>query len=161
MVFQQNHMFIPDLNACREPLPCFLRKPDSDASLSFSPIPRPERLLMALLRVDPDRRTTAAGCELIVKSGRNCLDGGAPDFRHRGAAFIGAPGAKLVSCFLRCRSRSCSLEHYMPKLNPALFDSLTRIENACRRASNIMLTAPDPPRENEMVLREIQEIREA
>jgi hypothetical protein len=29
------------------------------------------------------------------------------------------------------------------------------------RASNIMLTAPDPPRDNEMVLREIQEIREA
>ena len=116
---------------------------------------------MALLRVDPDRRTSDAGCELIVKSGRNCLDGGAPDVRHRGAAFIGAPGAKLVSCFLRCRSRSCSLEHYMPKLNPALFDPLTRIENACRRASNIMLTAPDPPRENEMVLREIQEIREA
>ena len=49
----------------------------------------------------------------------------------------------------------------MPKLNPALFDPLTRIENACRRASNIMLTAPDPPRDNEMVLREIQEIREA
>jgi hypothetical protein len=49
----------------------------------------------------------------------------------------------------------------MPKLNPALFDPLTRIENACRRASNIMLTAPDPPRENEMVLREIQEIRDA
>jgi len=49
----------------------------------------------------------------------------------------------------------------MPELNPALFDPLTRIENACRRASNIMLTAVDPPRENEMVLREIQEIREA
>ena len=49
----------------------------------------------------------------------------------------------------------------MPELNPAFFDPLTRIENACRRASNIMLTAPDPPRENEMVLREIQEIREA
>ena len=74
----------------------------ADTSLSFSPIPRPERFLMALFRVDPDRRTTAAGCELIVKSGRNCLDGGAPDVRHRGAAFIGAPGAKLVSGFLRC-----------------------------------------------------------
>jgi hypothetical protein len=49
----------------------------------------------------------------------------------------------------------------MPKLNPALFDPLTRIENACRRASNIMLIAPDPPRENKSVLREIQEIREA
>ena len=45
-----SHMFIPDLNACREPLPCrcFLRKPDSDASLSFSHIPRPERFLAAL-----------------------------------------------------------------------------------------------------------------
>jgi hypothetical protein len=51
--------------------------------------------------------------------------------------------------------------HHMPEINPALFDPLTRIENACRRASNIMLTALDPPRENEMVLREIQEIREA
>ena len=36
------------------------------------------------------------------------------------------------------------MEHYMPELNPALFDPLTRIENACRRASNIMLTAVDP-----------------
>jgi hypothetical protein len=44
-----SHMFIPDLNAGREPLPCFLRKPDSDASLSFSPIPRPERFLIAPL----------------------------------------------------------------------------------------------------------------
>ena len=49
----------------------------------------------------------------------------------------------------------------LARVYPALFDQLTRIENACRRASNIMLTAPDPPRENEMVLREIQEIREA
>jgi hypothetical protein len=49
----------------------------------------------------------------------------------------------------------------LPELNPALFDPLTRIENACRRASKIMLTAPDTPRDNEMVLREIQEIREA
>ena len=50
----------------------------------------------------------------------------------------------------------------MAKLNPALFEPLTRIENACRRASNIMLTAPTlPPQENELVLREIQEIREA
>jgi hypothetical protein len=35
-----------------------------------------------------------------------------------------------------------------PELNPALFDPLTRIESACRRASNIMLTAVDPPRES-------------
>ncbi|HEY4780793.1 MAG TPA: hypothetical protein VIH54_03180 [Chthoniobacterales bacterium] len=30
-----------------------------------------------------------------------------------------------------------------PKLDPALFEPLTRIENACRRASNIMFTAPN------------------
>jgi hypothetical protein len=50
----------------------------------------------------------------------------------------------------------------MPKLNPALFEPLTRIENACRRASNIMLNAPTlPPRDNELIAREIQEIRDA
>ena len=50
----------------------------------------------------------------------------------------------------------------MPMLNPALFDPLTRIENSCRRASNIMLNAPSlPPRENELIAREIQEIRDA
>jgi hypothetical protein len=56
----------------------------------------------------------------------------------------------------------CSLEHYMPKLNSALFEPLKRIENACRRASNIMLNAPSlAPRENELIAREIQEIRDA
>jgi hypothetical protein len=50
----------------------------------------------------------------------------------------------------------------MPMLNPTLFEPLKRIENACRRASGIMLTAPSlTPRENELVLREIQEIRDA
>jgi hypothetical protein len=50
----------------------------------------------------------------------------------------------------------------MSKLNPLLFEPLTRIENACRRASNIMLNAPSlPPRENELIVREIQEIRNA
>jgi hypothetical protein len=49
----------------------------------------------------------------------------------------------------------------MPKLNPALFDPLTRIENACRRASGIMLTAPNPPKDCRLVWREIQEIGEA
>jgi hypothetical protein len=40
----------------------------------------------------------------------------------------------------------------MPELNSALFEPLTRIENACRRASNIMLNAPSlPPRENELM----------
>jgi hypothetical protein len=44
----------------------------------------------------------------------------------------------------------------------AFFDPPTRIENACRRASNIMLNAPSlPPRENELIAREIQEIRDA
>jgi hypothetical protein len=43
----------------------------------------------------------------------------------------------------------------MPNLNPALFEPLTRIENACLRASNIMLNAPSsPPRENELIARE-------
>ena len=50
----------------------------------------------------------------------------------------------------------------MPKLNPVLFEPLTRIENACRRASNIMLNAPTlAPRENELIAREIQEMRDA
>jgi uncharacterized coiled-coil DUF342 family protein len=45
---------------------------------------------------------------------------------------------------------------------PVLFEPLTRIENACRRASNIMLNAPTlPPQENELIAREIQEIRDA
>jgi hypothetical protein len=47
----------------------------------------------------------------------------------------------------------------MPKLQP--FEPLTRIENACRRVSNIMLNASTLPlRENELIAREIQEIRE-
>jgi hypothetical protein len=55
----------------------------------------------------------------------------------------------------------CSVEHCMPKLNPALFEPLTRIENACRRVSGIMLTAPNPPKNCDLVWREIREIREA
>jgi hypothetical protein len=35
--------------------------------------------------------------------------------------------------------------------NPALFGSLTRIENACRRASGIMLTARNPPKDCRLV----------
>ena len=46
----------------------------------------------------------------------------------------------------------------MPKLNPALFEPLTRIENAARRAVGIMLTAPSlSPKENELVAKEIRE----
>jgi hypothetical protein len=41
----------------------------------------------------------------------------------------------------------------MPKVNPALFDPLTRIENACRRTSGIMLTAPNPPKDCNLELR--------
>ena len=55
----------------------------------------------------------------------------------------------------------CSLEHYMPKLNPALFDPLTRIENACRRVSGIMLTAPNPPKDSKAVRTEIKEMTDA
>jgi hypothetical protein len=50
----------------------------------------------------------------------------------------------------------------MPELNPTLFEPLTRIENACRRVSGVMLTAPNlAPKEIDLVRREIQEIREA
>jgi len=50
----------------------------------------------------------------------------------------------------------------MPRLNSALFDPLTRIENACRRVSGVMLTAPNlAPKDSELVRREIQEIGEA
>jgi len=50
----------------------------------------------------------------------------------------------------------------MPRVNPALFDPLTRIENACRRVSGVMLNAPSlTPRDSELVRREIREIREA
>jgi uncharacterized coiled-coil DUF342 family protein len=50
----------------------------------------------------------------------------------------------------------------MEALNFALFGPLTRIENACRRVSKMMLTSPSlAPKENELVTKEIQEIREA
>ncbi|HXM49136.1 MAG TPA: hypothetical protein VN956_14935 [Pyrinomonadaceae bacterium] len=50
----------------------------------------------------------------------------------------------------------------MPKLNPALFEPLTRIENACRRVFGVMLTASSmPPKDIGLVRREIQEIGEA
>jgi hypothetical protein len=43
----------------------------------------------------------------------------------------------------------------MPKLNPALFDALTRIENACRRVSGIMLTASNlAPKDIDLVQRD-------
>ena len=50
----------------------------------------------------------------------------------------------------------------MPKLNPALFEPLKRIENAARRASGVLLTAPDvSPKKDEMIAKEIQEMRDA
>lgn len=51
----------------------------------------------------------------------------------------------------------------MPLPNPKLFDPITRIENATRRAAGVILTADDSltPKDNELVLREIQEIRNA
>jgi hypothetical protein len=57
----------------------------------------------------------------------------------------------------------CSLELDMPKPQPpTLFEPLTRIENACRRVSGVMLTAPNiTPSDNELVRREIQEIKDA
>jgi hypothetical protein len=50
----------------------------------------------------------------------------------------------------------------MPEHKPALFQPLTGIENACRRVSGIMLTASNlPPKDSELIRREIQEIRDA
>jgi hypothetical protein len=49
----------------------------------------------------------------------------------------------------------------MPKLNSALFDLLTRIENACRRVSGIMLAAPNPPKDSKAVRIEIKEMTDA
>ena len=50
----------------------------------------------------------------------------------------------------------------MPKLNPSLFEPLTRIENAARRAVVIILTAPSlSPKDNELVAKEICEMRAA
>jgi hypothetical protein len=51
----------------------------------------------------------------------------------------------------------------MPLPNPKLFYPITRIENAARRAAGIILTAGNttPPKENELVLREIEEIKDA
>jgi len=54
----------------------------------------------------------------------------------------------------------CSLKTLDAELNPALFEPLTRIENACRRVSGVMLNASSlTPRNSELVLRGIQEIR--
>jgi hypothetical protein len=45
----------------------------------------------------------------------------------------------------------------MPKLNPALFEPLKRIENAARRATGVLLTAPDvPATKDEMIAKEIR-----
>jgi hypothetical protein len=51
----------------------------------------------------------------------------------------------------------------MPLPNLKLFYPITRIENAARRAAGIILTAGNttPPKENELVLREIEEIKDA
>ncbi len=50
----------------------------------------------------------------------------------------------------------------MPKLTPALFDPLKRIENAVESRGRVMLNAPNlSPKENELVAKEIQEIRDA
>jgi hypothetical protein len=42
-----------------------------------------------------------------------------------------------------------------------LFDPLTRIENACRRVSGIMLTAPNPTKDSKAVRTEIKEMADA
>jgi hypothetical protein len=48
------------------------------------------------------------------------------------------------------------------RLTAKRLDPLTRIENACRRLSGVMLTAPNlAPKDSELVRREIQEIGDA
>jgi hypothetical protein len=75
---------------------------------------------------------------------------------------IESNAARRFKGILLSQHSLCSLEYWMPKLNPALFEPLTRIENACRRASGVMLNTPSlSPPENELVRREIQEIRDA
>jgi hypothetical protein len=50
----------------------------------------------------------------------------------------------------------------MPTLNPAVFDPLTRIENAARRASGLLLAAPDVSATKDgIIAKEIQEMRDA
>jgi hypothetical protein len=47
-------------------------------------------------------------------------------------------------------------------LNPALFEALKRLEDAARRAGGVLLTAPDvSPKKDEMIAKEIQEMRDA
>jgi hypothetical protein len=49
----------------------------------------------------------------------------------------------------------------MLTLNPALFEPLKRIENAARRASGVLLTAPDvSTTKDRMIAKEIQEMRD-
>jgi hypothetical protein len=50
----------------------------------------------------------------------------------------------------------------MAMFNPTLFDPLKRIENAARRAAGVLLTPPDvSPKKDEMIAKEIQEMRDA
>jgi hypothetical protein len=54
------------------------------------------------------------------------------------------------------------VQRNMTKLNPALLEALARIENACRRVSASMVSAPNLSiKDIESVLLEIQEIRNA
>ena len=50
----------------------------------------------------------------------------------------------------------------MATLNPALFEPLKRLEDAARRAGGVLFTAPDvSPTKDEMIAKEIQEMRDA
>jgi hypothetical protein len=58
--------------------------------------------------------------------------------------------------------RIFSLEHNVLRLNPAHFQPLKRIENAARRALDVLLTAPDvSPKKDAMIAKEIREMRDA
>jgi hypothetical protein len=50
----------------------------------------------------------------------------------------------------------------MATLNPALFEPLKRLEGEARRAAGVLLTAPDvSAKKDEMIAKEIQEMRDA
>ena len=69
-----------------------------------------------------------------------------------------SPTAESIQAPVATKCLLSSLEHLMLNLNSALFEPLTRIENACRRVSGVMLTAPNiAPKDIELVRREIQE----
>jgi hypothetical protein len=49
----------------------------------------------------------------------------------------------------------------MAKVNPALFDPLSRIESAARRAADLLTTTRDAPRDSALIRQELKEMADA